>query len=178
MELIDNFSLLSEEELLQFAQEFLAHINESKVFSDSITFEDIDPMYGVEANEMDGSLTIHVYFDDFDYELEFEAEDLEDSPHNWDYQQSAEQAIAAQFKTSKATIAGYNVEFGVDDAPNEEVTDYEITERVTNEDDAGIGHYEFWGFEGFDSRPYEWESGSGVASCHSDVLVHFIITKQ
>ena len=124
---------------------------------------------------MDGSLAIYVSFDT----LTFERKYFDDGQGNIEYSpRSTEEAIANLFKTSEATLDGYDIKLVVDDAPNYERIEREVLNSETRSEDRGIGHYEFWGDRGYDSRIVKWEEESGIEIGESDVLVHFEVVKH
>lgn len=178
MELIDNFSLLTQEEQMQFAVELLKKINETGVFSDTIKLDQIDSDYGVEANDMDGSLMIYLTLDRIDYTREFATDDLDQDPWEYDYTQNSEKDAEQVFKTTKAVLDGYDLELQVDDIPNEVREDTEIESSRTYQEDDGIGWHEFWGDVSYDSRPYERTEAQGTVACHGDALLSIRVERH
>lgn len=178
MELIDNFSLLTKEEQMQFAVELLKKINETGVFSDTIKLDQISPDYGTEANDMDGSLTIYLDLDRLDYSREFVTDDIDQIYGDYEYIQDSEEAAAQVFKTTKTVLDGYDLELRVEDLPNEEREDEEIESTKTYHEDDGIGWHEFWGDVAYDSRPSERTAAQGTIPCHSDALLSIRVERQ
>lgn len=178
MELIDNFSLLTKEEQMQFAVELLKKINETGVFSDTIKLDQINPDYEAEANDMDGSLTIYIDLDRLDYSREFATDDVDQDPWEYEYIQDAEEAAAQVFKTTKAVLDGYDLELRIEDIPNEEREDTEIESSRSYHEDDGIGWHEFWGDVAYDSRPSERTAARGNILCYSDALLSIRVERH
>lgn len=178
MELIDNFSLLTKEEQMQFAVELLNKVNETGIFSDTIKLDQIDPDYGAEANDMDGSLTIYIDLDRLDYSREFATDDVDQDTWEYEYIQDAEEAALKTFKTTKAVLDGYDLELRIEDMPNEEQEGTEIESSRSHHEDDGIGWHEFWGDVSYDSRPYERTSARGNILCYSDALLSIRVERH
>lgn len=178
MELIDNFSLLTKEEQMQFAVELLKKINETGVFSDTIKLDQISPDYGTEANDMDGSLTIYLDLDRLDYSREFVTDDIDQDSWEYEYIQDSEEAATQVFKTTKAVLDGYDLELQVLDVANEEREDTEIESSRAYQEDDGIGWHEFWGDVAYDSRSSERTAARGNILCYSDALLSIKVERH
>lgn len=165
MELIQDFNTLSAKEQEVFALELIQKINEAKVFTNDVDFVfDL-----VDADETSGDLYIGVYTKEdqsmpVDREATWTCNDEEDidTPEDEEFSEYISYDVEKALKTLTAEVDGYAVTIAVDDADGD-TTDVEVT-KCTNED-AGIGHYEYWGFTGYDSRPYLEVTGVITQAC-------------
>ena len=166
MELIQDFNTLSVEEQEAFAREFVQKINDTKVFTDEVDFVfDV-----VDADEISGDLYIGVYTKEGqDIAVERKAswtcgsvEDLYDNPEDVEFDEYIETDVTKALKTLTTELDGYIITIEVDDADGDTI-DREVKD-YSNEDD-GIGSYEYWGFTGYDSRPYVAVTGIITQAC-------------
>lgn len=171
--IIENFNLLSQEELETFATDFVKKINEANILSGDIEFK-ID---SVESNEITGDLYIAVSNTD-DYLLPVvrsatwtcgDEDELHDRPEDPDYAESIYQDARASFKETPAELDGYLISIDIDDVDTEEYEESAI-EDWSNED-AGIGSYEYWGHVGYDSRPYLEVEGTITWNCSVNATI-------
>lgn len=164
--MIDNFNALSPEEQMKFAQELVAKLNTAQTFLSGYEMK-LDEL---EANELDGSLDIFFSVEDFEVgrEAEWQAADEDEayrtpSRFDVDFIGREEDEVRAEFKATQAEFEGYTLEIA-----NLQIDDYEISDAEvdsTTDEDAGIGHYEYFGFEGYDSRPYVQVEGTVYCNC-------------
>ena len=164
--MIDNFSALTPEEQTKFAQELLAKVNAAQTFLSGNEMK-LDEL---EANELDGSLDIFFSVEDFDVgrEAEWQAADEDEayrtpSRFDVDFIGREEDEVRAEFKATQVEFEGYQLEIA-----NLQIDDYEISDAEvdsTTDEDAGIGHYDHFGYEGYDSRPYVQVEGTVYCSC-------------
>ena len=162
---IENFAAVSFEEQKAFAEALVKTINSESTFTDQTDFK----VTGVEADEMTGGLVIILEPEDT-FEVVREAtwtcddrDDAGSTPDDPEYVNYAFEDAKKAFKTLAAELDGYTVTLSVDDVDTENITDVEV-ESISNED-AGIGHYEFWGEEGYDSQPYCEVEGTIIHAC-------------
>ena len=164
---VENFSELPDEELQQLASMLIQKMNSSSTFVSNNKFVIDDAM----ADELTGNLLISVYTED-PVSVQRKAtwvvdtiDDVDNSEklEDVDYLNSIYVDTTSAFKTSTATVDGYKVTMHVDD-----VDDLGIVETAVDrysEEDAGIGNYEYFGFNGYDSRPYVEVDGVTTNSC-------------
>jgi hypothetical protein len=166
MSVIENFAELSVKEQLDFATALVKTINSENTFTDQTDFK----VSGVEADEMTGGLVVMLEHEDY-IEVERKAtwtcDTNEDSayekPEDPDYEDLSFNDAKKVFKTLATELEGYSLTLSVDDVDTEEITEVEV-DSVSNED-AGIGHYEFWGEDGYDSQPYCEVEGTLTQAC-------------
>jgi hypothetical protein len=162
--MIENFSLLSPEGQKQFAADLVAKLNEQMVFSDEVDFE----IFDIEANEMDGSLNIGVSVNtSIDRDAAWQCGDSDEAsstPSDYDFSNLDKEDAKQAFKTLTAEFEGYTLELSDLEIDDEDVEAVSEVYDVTNED-AGIGHYEFWGETGYDSQPYCEVEGALAVNC-------------
>lgn len=164
MSVIENFAALSAQEQREFANSLVKTINSEKTFAD-IMFK-ID---AVEADDLTGGLLIELSHEDA-FELNRkatwtcgDADDAHQKPEDADFDDSIWDDAKKAFKTLTTEIEGYTLSLEIADIDNEEITEVEV-EHISKED-AGIGHYEFWGETGYDSQPYFEIEGTLVQEC-------------
>lgn len=165
MPIIDNFSALPENELQKFATELVQKINDEGLFTDEDHFKIVE----VQADEMTGDLVIGV---DASIEVPrsaewicYEEDEINDKPEydRTEYPKSDTEEIKKALKATSVELDGYRVTIEVDDWDFDDIT--EVSVDTWSEEDAGIGHYEYWGHEGYDSRPYYEVSGTLTTEC-------------
>ena len=181
MSVIQNFSVLPVQEQRQFAADLINKINSSKIFSDDAVFSLDD----VEANDITGGLYLEVTAKDvyFERDVTWDENDDEDilsyygprssMPDGLDFVESVFSDVMAGFKVKSATLDGYTLEIeDVADTADEKIEEIEV--KHVRHEDAGIGHYEYWGYEGYDSRPYiEVEAKAGCTAT-AYLLLHVV----
>lgn len=157
MKIIDNFNLLSEEEKKQIAEEFITKINEQNLLSNEV---DIELVEVLEGDELDGGLNIvfatvdALPFERVGHWQVGDEDELHSTPKIFDveFDETIYKDAKAAFKTTSLQLDGYNISIDDIDVDDESIDEVEV-EDYTHED-SGIGHYEYWGFEGYDSHPY------------------------
>lgn len=165
MEIIENFAELSFDEQKAFAETFVKTLNSEHTFTDT-AFR----VTGVEADDLAGDLVIFVEPEDT-IEVSREAtwtsadeEDMHDDPgYEADYTNALFEDAQKAFKTLSVELEGYKVTLAVDDVDEEDTIEVEV-ENYSHED-AGIGSYEYWGHDEYDSRPYVEVEGNIVKAC-------------
>jgi hypothetical protein len=154
---IENFASLRSETQVAFAEDLLDKINAAKIFSDetNLVFED------VEADEVTGGLWIAASLANPIYisrKATWDAGDedgaYDDPGRDADYYQLLRDDAKSAFKNLATELDGYKISLKVDDVEEDETIDAEVEVDKISHEDAGIGSYEFWGAEGFDSQPY------------------------
>ena len=163
---IENFAELSFEEQKKFADALVKTINSERIFTDDTNFE----LDNVEVDELTGGLVLSVSHPD-PIKVSREAtwtcgtkEEVSDDPgYDADYKESIYKDIEKAFKTLSTVIDGYEVSLQIDDLDSNEAIEVNV-DSYTHEDN-GIGHYEFWGERGYDSRPYVEVEGTIVVAC-------------
>jgi hypothetical protein len=167
MSVIENFSAISAEERLAFAEALVKTVNSENIFTSDTNFKVLE----VDADETTGDLYIILETDDLvlverdaTWSCGDEEEAYEDPGYDADYAQSVFDDAKKAFKTLKTEIDGYDIELSIDDVDEEE-TDEVIVETCRDED-AGIGSYEYWGHMEYDSQPYVEVEGTIVKACN------------
>lgn len=169
MDVIENFAELSFEEQKKFAEALVKTVNSESIFTDDTNFT----LTGVEVDELTGGLIINIEHDDLievPRKASWEcgvADDVHDIPDDSNYISYADLIFndaKKAFKTLEAEIEGYKVSLEVDDADAEETIGTQVDSY--SQEDAGIGHYEFWGDVGYDSHPYIEVLGTIVEGCN------------
>lgn len=164
MSVIENFALLSEQEQKDFAEALVKTLNTEKTFAD-FDFK-VD---SVEADDMTGGLVIELSHDDpIDITRNAtwtcgDSEEAEDTPEDEEYENYLWEDAKQAFKTLNAELEGYTIELEISDADAEETVEVDA-EKVSHED-SGIGHYEYWGYVGYDSHPYCEVEGTITQAC-------------
>lgn len=164
MSVIENFAALSVQEQRDFAETLVKTINTEKTFTDyELKVET------VEADDMTGGLVIELAHEEL---IEItrnatwtcgDSEEAEDKPDDAEFENYVWEDAKQVFKTLTADLEGYSLELDISDADVEDTVEVEA-EHVSHED-AGIGHYEFWGDVGYDSRPYCEVEGTITQAC-------------
>ena len=163
MSVIENFATLSAQEQRAFAEALVKTINTEKTFID-----DELVISAVEADEMTGDLIIELDCNIYiDRRATWTCGNDEDAAYNKPEDPEYESSICSDaeeaFKTLSAEIDGYTLSLDVADTANEEIEEVKVDS--VSQEDAGIGHYEYWGYIGYDSRPYNEVNGTLVQSC-------------
>lgn len=170
MNVIDNFSLISDRERYQFASDIVERINAEGTFSSDIKFS----LAGVESDEFSGGLVIILSTADL-VEVPREAswtcdseEDAGNDPgYDADYYNHIFDDVKKVFKTMSTKLDEYTVSLEVVDATEEDVISIEVHE--TTQEDSGIGDYDYWGASGYDSSPYVSVEGVINQACVIDL---------
>ena len=158
MSIIENFAALSEKEQRDFAEALVKTINSEGTFSSDYKFNIVK----VEPDELSGGLDIMIETPT-SIKVPREAtwscsmdEDPGDMPsyNDVDYTNSyTYEDIEKVFKTVTAELNGYKITLDITDYDSTD-EDVEVIVDTVEEDDSGIGEYEYWGQKGFDSHPY------------------------
>ncbi len=166
MSVIENFAELSFKEQKDFAEALVKTINSENTFTDQTNFK----VTGVEADEMTGGLIIELEHEgtiEIEREATWTCGDDEDAayekPDNPDFESYSFNDAEKAFKTLATELEGYSITLSVDDVDTEKITEVEV-DSVSNED-AGIGHFDHFGFEGYDSQPYCEVKGTLTQAC-------------
>jgi hypothetical protein len=173
MSVIENFNVLSEDELQRFAKELVDKVNKESIFSSETNFT-IDE---VSAEELTGDLYIALSHEDsIDVVREAtwscgdEEEAYSDPGYDAEYSNNFFDDAKASFNCLTAEIDGYEVSLSIDDVGSEETTEVEV-DTISHEDD-GIGPYEYGGVRGYDSRPYVEVEGKIICACDFALSLH------
>ena len=166
MSVIENFNELSEEELAQFAADLVKKLNNESIFTSEAKLV----LNEVEADRLTGDLIIGVYSADEDsITVEREAswqaydEDSLSTVEDADFANRIEQDAMQALKTQSVEINGYRVSIFDISADVYEELDVDVQDYTA--EDSGIGSYDYWGFEGYDSHPYYEVSGVISYAC-------------
>jgi hypothetical protein len=175
MSVIENFNELSAEELKQFAQNLLDKINESGIFTSEVDLI-LDTVYNPPEANLAGNLEFCVSTPEnsgitVERKASWQAygEDAKYYPEDPDFEASILDDAKSYFKTLSTEIDGYRVSLcEILDADETEQIDVEVTDWT--EEDGGIGSYEFWGHNGYDSAPYLEVEGIMSYDCSIGVV--------
>jgi hypothetical protein len=179
MSVIENFAELSVKEQFDFAAALVKTLNSEKTFSSDVEFE----VAGIEADDMTGGLAIilsHKDLIEVSRPAVWTCSDEDEAghvPEDADFDNLKFEDAKKVFKTLAAEIEGYSISLEIDDVEEEHIVEVEV-DKITDED-AGIGHYEFWGETGYDSQPYCEVTGTLVQECtiycslHVEAASHF-----
>lgn len=163
---IENFAELSFEEQKKFAEALVKTINTENTFTDQVDFK----VESIEADEMTGGLIIVLEYEgtiNVDRDASWscrhpdDAYQIPDSPV-FSYFDFVDAKKA--FKTLAVELEGYSVTLSVDDVDTENIVDVEVSE--INKEDDGIGSYDYFGYRGYDSRPYLAVEGTLTQACY------------
>lgn len=174
MSVIENFAELPEQEQRKFAEALLKTINSESIFSSDTAFEFVKAY----PDDVSGGLVVlvsHTSPIEVSRPATWQASDEEDAAsdpgYDAEYENSLRKDTEKAFKTISTKIDGYVVSLEIADVDADETLEV-IVDQVTNED-SGIGHYEYWGDEGYDSQPYVEVEGTIVKAC-SCYLAFFV----
>ena len=166
MTVVENFAELSAPEQYEFAAKLLNTINSEHIFTSDTDFE----ILNVEVSEYSGDLRIDVSHTNLIdvprkavWTCSNEDEAEADPGYDADFDELIDNDVAKVFKTREADIEGYHVVLEVGDADAEETV--EVTAEHISHEDSGIGHYEYWGEIGYDSKPYVEVEGVVTQAC-------------
>jgi hypothetical protein len=163
MSVIENFVGLSAQEQRAFAETLVKTINTEKTFID-----DELKLITVGADELTGDLLIELEcVTSVERRATWTCSNDEDAayekPQYPEYEEYESKDAEKAFKTLSAELNGYTLTLDVADADGEAIEEVRV-DSISRED-AGIGHYEYWGFEGYDSQPYTEVEGTLVQTC-------------
>lgn len=168
MTVIENFAELSAQEQREFAEALLKTINTEGTFTSDTDFM----LRSVEASDLTGELIIEVDHTKpvevprratWQCANEEEAYSINNDPDEPEYENDGYTDIAKALRTTSTIINGYTVTVEVIDYDEIETVEVEVDE--ISHEDAGIGHFEFWGHDEYDSRPYVEVTGNIVKAC-------------
>jgi hypothetical protein len=168
MNVIENFAELSAKEQLDFATALVKTINSENTFTDQTNFKVTD----VEADEMTGGLIIRLNLEDtveIEREAAWQAAVEEDAAYekptraDTDFFEDAWDDAKKVFKTLTTELEGYNITLEIEDVDTGEITEVDVD--TVSEKDSGIGHYEYFGYKGYDSHPYLQVEGTLTQAC-------------
>ena len=171
MAVIENFAVLPAKEQREFAEALVKTINSENIFSSETKFEITE----VNADEITGNLMIEVSHPN---PIEVwrsaswtaaDSEDAHSTPDDVDYDRSAFDDVKKAFKTLSTVIDDYKVSLEIDDLDYDETIDVDV-EDISHEDD-GIGSYEFWGDEGYDSDEYVVATGAVLDTYYCSITL-------
>lgn len=182
--LIENFAELSAHELKKFADDIINKVNAEHLFAPDIELRLTDDgQDNIVPDEMTGDLDIYVEptedvlvgrgaywtcdIDDENYDR--------GTPEDPDYFDTIMKDIKKAFPTKTVSIDGYSVTieaYDWGDCDTGEVREVTSVE----EDDDGIGSYEYWGEIGYDSRPFL--AVEGIIDCPTSLYVSLIVTPE
>lgn len=175
---IENFATLSTQEQRSFADELLKKINEECVFTDETDFK----LSGIDVDEFSGGLIMMASTADpisVTRKAEWTCatvEDVEDDPgFEANYENHIYDDANKAFKTLSTIIDGYKVTLEIHDVDALD-TGAEIEVTSYSREDAGIGHYEYWGDIGYDSRPYVEVEGTITREYSCDLTFFVEVT--
>jgi len=168
---IENFAELPVQEQRAFAEALIKTINSESTFSSDVDFK----ITNVEADDMSGCLFIDVdTAGTMDVKREAswtcsDSEEAHDTPEDPDFVNSIYEDAKEAFKIKEVIIDGYKVLINdIVDVNTEETVEVEV-DNISHED-AGIGHYEFWGETGYDSDPYCEVEGTLTVACYCSLV--------
>lgn len=157
--IIENFCELTKQEQEQFAADIVKKINDQKIFTKEADFEiDTDFDERIFADELTGDLSIFLRLKDGDSigiargaSWTADEDDLKDL-NDVEYDDDRCGALTAALDRTVAEIDGYKLTLSVDEADSDGVEDIEIDSHSTEH--GGIGHYDYWGYQGYDDYTY------------------------
>lgn len=168
MNRIENFAAVPAKDQIAFATALVKTINSEKTFHAEAQFE----LTGVEPDDLTGGLAISVEATEpievcraatwiCDHE-----DEAYTAPERFDaeFDNFLLTDAKAAFKTLETVIDGYKIELDVSDADETDDNAEVEVENISHED-AGIGGYEYFGWEGHDSRPYIEVTGTLTYTC-------------
>lgn len=159
MAIIENFCELTKQEQEQFAADIVKKINDQKLFTKEADFE-IDTHFDeyIFANELTGNLDIFLRLKEDDrIEIaryatwtadEDDLKDLSDA----EYEEDWGSALLAALDRTEVEIDGYKLTLDVDTTDSDGVEDIVVDSHSSQH--GGIGHYDYWGYQGYDDYTY------------------------
>lgn len=158
---IENFATLSQKELDQFAKKLVDKINAEHLITNEVKFTIRKDPDAVWAQDTTGNLII-ILDEVHDIPTVVDATWAAPDDAEYEYEESTvdmeEPTFDDVFK-KEFVVDGYKVAVDVDYYDLTEIEDVDTIYDYTHED-AGIGWYEFWGHEEYDSHPYLDVSGA------------------
>lgn len=173
MSVIENFSALSTQEQSEFAATLLNKINSENIFTADTNLE----IASVEAYDLTGGLVILLSHPD-SIEVSRKAtwtcgdaeEACSDPGYEVEYENSIFKDAKEAFKTLSTVIDGYYISLEINDV--DEVETVEVDVDHLSRENAGIGHYEYFGHTGHDSQPYIEVEGTIVKACNMTLAIY------
>ncbi len=179
--LIENFAELSAQELKEFADGLIGKINAEHLFAPDIELRLCDDgQDNIVPDEMTGDLDIYVEPTEeviisreasWTCGIDDNADSLPDDDPEYFCNILAD--IESAFPTKTISIDGYSViikAFDWSDWDAEEVSEVTSVE----EEDDGIGSYEYWGSISYDSRPYQ--AVEGFIDCVASIYISLTVS--
>lgn len=167
------FTELSTSEQVNLAKDLINKINSEKVFLEETAFEFQD----VWVDDIDNKLVIEASLANpiiVSRKASWQAgteEGAEEGPSaDADYDNSIFDDTTKCFKLLEASVAGYSITTEISDIYELEDVEVELT-HISHED-SGIGHYEYWGFKGYDSHPYVEVEGVVTRKCDCNITFY------
>jgi hypothetical protein len=174
MNIIENFAAIPVEDQIALATALIKTINSEKIFHDEVQFE----IAKVEPYDLTGDLAIELapvtievlrdaswYCSDDPDENDMPADDDDIT-----FAEYPDDDAKKAFKTLSTVIEGYKVTLSVDDADEGQVVGVEATGYEHG--DNGIGHYDYFGYEGYDSQPYLEAWGTVEQECECFITLY------
>ncbi len=165
MAIIENFAELSEQEQKDFAAALIKTINTENIFTSEVDFEIRDV-----EDDIDGSLMIHTQTStplevarEATWSCADEDEVSDDPGYDATFENSIYDDVQSALTTLSTELEGYKISIDVSDTGEEETV--EVNAEHYSHEDGGIGHYEYWGHDEYDSRPYIEVEGTIVKAC-------------
>lgn len=166
MAIIENFAELPEQEQKDFAAAIIKTINTENIFTSEVDFK----IHGVEVDDFDGSLMIHTQTSK-PLEVAREAtwscaneDEIDDDPgYDANFVNSIYDDVQSALKTLSTELEGYKISVDISDTGEEKTV--EVNAEHYSHEDGGIGWYEYWGHDEYDSHPYVEVEGTIVKAC-------------
>lgn len=161
--MIENSGVLSVEEQINFAKDLIKKINSERVFLEEadLEFQDVEPNGNNRGLCISVSTVNPVTISrEATWSAGTEEGVTEDPGNNAEYENSLIIDAKRSFKTLDCEVSGYRITLQVDDVEEDETSEAEVEVCSLSHEDAGIGSYEYWGFEGYDSQPYVEAEGT------------------
>lgn len=159
MAIIENFSELTKQELEQFAADIVKKINDQKIFTKEVDLVlDTDNFHDpIDPDKLTGNLYIYLKTkDDESINIARGAtwtaseDDLTDM-NDAEFETDIVGGIIGALNCTEAEVDGYKLTLTVDDG-DADLTDVEVDSHHIEH--GGIGHYEYWGYHGYDDYEY------------------------
>lgn len=177
---VDDFSKLSEQQIKQLSNKIIDKINAEHLFFDfDITLvgdPQVDAATGDLLLQADSADTVYVSRQAHWTCSIYDEDCTEEAPKNPEFAEDLMDDIQEAFPTKTISIDGYSVTMTVWDAMY--TTQQCIPSEIINaeEEDDGIGSYEYWGQIGWDSRPYR--AIDGILDCPVSISISLTVTPK
>ena len=156
---IENFSVLSQAELEQFAKKLIDKINAEKIITTEADFAILNDPDAVWASDITGNLIINLAAIEVASAVDASWTAAEDDPYDYNDAEEGSPDFDDVFK-KEVVVDGYKVTLSIDDYDRIENLEVEVDDY--SREDSGIGRYEFWGHIGYDSHPYLEVNGTFI----------------